>query len=825
MILPLSGSNQIVDVTASGIHINIKRRKVTSLSSDVLLQQVSKLEVWGNIKKLSIGGNECVLTNSNYVFVETSPMFFEQSDYIVIARSMKGSPLHFEHTDRYIREAITLENENEPDRLFGVINFGNHVGYSKLIFFDDLGNRLLLEIEVFPSKISYKDDYESIRNDINEMVEAAAIDFINSTYSLGSLSLKRNDVPAIFFTLINQLFDKYYKAIKVIMQRPNHKLLKEHMVIPNHKLKQTDIKTVLWLSKHSEHIKCIYGENLVNSVLGVHKKITYDTAENRLVKFMLLTTVKRLLKFKRTYMSSFIDSKKSADYQVLSRIEEMVVKINDQLKNPVFSEVSRIKNLNTMSLMFQMAPGYRELYRYYQLIMRGISFNGEVFSFSVKETSRLYEFWCFIKLVNIMKKRYTLLDDSVDIIKANRKGVIVTLSEDRKSEVKFLDTNTGDTFELIYHPGECPSYTGKQIPDIVLKLSKRSGIRSKPLGFQYIFDAKYRVEMNPDELYSYNDLKSGPKVEDINTMHRYRDAIVAKDGDISEKLMFGAYVLFPYPNDEIEYRNHRFYKSIESVNIGGIPFLPGKTQIAEELLTKLVGESDTSVFEHTILPKGVEERLKKVDWTKEDVLVGSLSSKEQWEDCFIHNYYYVPVKSLLKVGYHQVDYIAIYHSKKQFGENAGILYYGKVLKTIPIQRKNINNLCGNTKPNAMCYKFSIEKWNKLPITIRFEKDWVYYPRYTNSFLLSNSISTFELFNIKSEEDYRLVYELRRFHQNLKVQDCQEELFVKISDVLSVFKDKSDIRVYSSRKEVFKIPTSKFIESPSVIFDGIRKSIE
>lgn len=85
---------------------------------------------------------------------------------------------------------------------------------------------MLIEIEVFPSKLSYKDDYELIRNDINEMVEEAVIDFINSTYSLGTTCESRTNVPAIFFMLINQLFDKYYRATKVIMQTPNHKLLK-----------------------------------------------------------------------------------------------------------------------------------------------------------------------------------------------------------------------------------------------------------------------------------------------------------------------------------------------------------------------------------------------------------------------------------------------------------------------------------------------------------------------------------------------------------------------------------------------------------------------
>lgn len=823
MILPLSGSNQIVDVTASNMRVTIKRRKMTSLSSDALLQQPSKLEVWGRVEKLRIGGNECVIPEENYIVEQTVPLFFEQSDYIVSARSLKNVPLHFEHADKLIREAITPADNDELDRISGVINFGNEVGYSNLIFYDDLGNRLVLEIEVFPSKLSYKDDYEAIRNDINEMVEAAAIDFINSTYSLGTISSTRNDVPAIFFTLICQLFDKYYKSTKIIMQKPNHKLLKEHTVVSNHKLKQTDGKTVLWLTKHPEQAKQVDGKYLVNKILGVRKKVTYDTVENQLVKFMLTTTVKRLLKFKRMYLSSFKDPDKSADNAVFDRIDYMIAKLNGQLNNPVFAEVSKIKTLNTMSLVFQMAPGYRDLYRYFQLIQRGISFSGEVYSFSVKETSTLYEYWCFIKLVNIMKKRYTLLDDSKDIIKANRKGVTVTLSKDRRSEVRFLDTNTGDTFELIYNPGEYPSDTVKQVPDNVLKLSKRSGINDKPSGFQYVFDAKYKVETNPDEHYPDKEKKPGPKVTDINTMHRYRDAIVAKDGDFSEKLMFGAYVLFPYPNDEEEYRSHQFYKSIDSVNIGGVPFLPGKTKIAEELLTKLVGESDVSAFERTILPKGVEERLERVDWTKEDVLVGSLSSKEQWDECFDKNYYYVPADSM-SAGYHQVEFIAVYQSKKLFGEDAGVLYYGEVEETSLVTRKEINKLGGRTHPDAKCYRFTIKEWKKLHSKIEFEKDWVYRPRYSNSFLLHNSKSTFELFNIRSEADYRLVYELRRIQENLRVQDNPKGLFVKINDSVSVYNDDSYIRVYDSGKEKLRRPASDFRKSPSVVFECIKNCI-
>ena len=820
MILPLSGSNQIVDVIASDIQVRIKRRKDSSLFSDALLQQDSKIEVWGKTDKLFIGGVDCLPSGGDHICIDTIPLFFEQSDYIVSAKSLTGIPLYFDHADKSIRESVSVIDSDEPDRISGVINFGNEVGYSNLIFFDDKGNRMVLEIEVFPSKLSYKEDYEAIRNDINEMVEAAAIDFINSTYSLGIISKTRNNVPAIFFSLINQLFDKYYKAARVIMQKPNHELVAEHVVVPEHKLKRIDNKTIQWIQKHPQHAKKNNAEIRINKTLGVCKKIKYDTIENQLVKFMLTTTVKRLQDFKRRYLAGFRKPEKSADLEILNRIDCMISKINSQLKNPVFEDVSSLKGVNTMSLVFQIAPGYRELYRYYQMIQRGISFNGEVFNFSLKETSTLYEYWCFIKLVNIMKKRYTLLDDGKDIIKANKKGITVTLSKERKSEVKFIDTKTGDMFELVYNPGEYPSDTVRQVPDNVLRLTKKNNTDNKYAGFQYVFDAKYKVEMNPDEYYPDKEKKPGPKVSDINTMHRYRDAIVAREGRLNEKLVFGAYVLFPYPNEEKEYLSHQFYKSIESVNIGGVPFLPGKTKIAEALLTKLVGESDTSAFERSILPKGIEDRLKKVDWSKNDVLVGSLGSREQWDDCYKRRYYYVPVANISS-DYHQVNYIAIYQSKNLFGKDAGIRYYGEVVDTEIVRRSDLNNIGGHTDKNAMCYRFEIKEWTQLDNKIAFEKDWVFRPRYTNHFLLYHCKTTYELFNIKSDVNYRLVYELRRLHEKMRVLDNSKELFVRINDSLSVFNDENYIRIYDGNKECFRKPTSIFAQKPSEVFEDIK----
>ena len=78
-----------------------------------------------------------------------------------------------------------------------------------------------------------------------------------------------------------------------------------------------------------------------------------------------------------------------------------------------------------MSLVFSMAPGYRDLYKYYLMLLRGLSITGDVFNISVKDLALLYEYWCFIKLNSMMKDRYELI--SQDIVKVQGNGLFVSL--------------------------------------------------------------------------------------------------------------------------------------------------------------------------------------------------------------------------------------------------------------------------------------------------------------------------------------------------------------------------------------------------------------
>jgi hypothetical protein len=74
-------------------------------------------------------------------------------------------------------------------------------------------------------------------------------------------------------------------------------------------------------------------------------------------------------------------------------------------------------------------------------------------------------------------------------------------------------------------------------------------------------------------------------------MHRYRDAIAIphpmKSNGYKQGVVFGALVLFPLP-DEMAYREHKFFRSIAQVEIGGLPFLPGSTSLVRTKLDSLL---------------------------------------------------------------------------------------------------------------------------------------------------------------------------------------------------------------------------------------------
>lgn len=683
MALLPTGSNKLLEIRTTAIDFVIKSKRAQTAPMANASERSSSIVVMAydleNVSILEQSADFLEAASSMQVVytLKTSPLFFEQTDYELVINSRCGENLTFWNENYQVRDRIGPVIDGNDTLLTGMINFGNFAGYSDLHISANGKKRLVVRIEIYPSKISYKKDYQIMMADISEMVYSAAIDFVQKTYQEFSVSDKQSTVPAIFFQILYLIFEKYIRAVRKIMSVPNHKLITEYEVVPEHKVKRTDRRSEKWLLTHPQYIHLEKKQMNVSRVLAGKKAITYDTIENRFVKFILQSTIRRIQDFVARYKQSVPHT----EDHILETSENMIRFLQQFLSRGFLSEVGSYDTNQSMSLVFDMAPGYRELYKYYLMLQRGLAVHGDIFEVSVKDTAQLYEYWCFIKLFSILKKEYLLI--TPDIIRADHSGITVQLVKGKKSQVVFLNPKTGEQITLIYNPGESQTQTVNQRPDNVLELEKKG----TDISYKYIFDAKYRIEINPSSPY-YPDNNPGPKVDDINTMHRYRDSIVYENKMSRftfEKTMFGAYILFPYDKEEL-YKQHRFYKSIDTVNIGGLPFLPGATHLVEELLRELISDSSESAFERASLPRGIEEKLAKVDWNKRDVLVGAFRSKKQFDICYEKKYYYIPKKQIPDEKL-PIHYVALYQTKNKFGSDARIRYYGEVLRMALVKRR------------------------------------------------------------------------------------------------------------------------------------------
>ncbi len=122
---------------------------------------------------------------------QSFPVFFEQKRYELIIEPAEGHSVEFWHDNYFIRNKVSRVGRNRQ-LLTGVINFGNDIGFSDLVFIVDGHRYLKLTIEVFPSKISYKDDYLAIVSDVTNEVYNLVFDF-----------LKRHMRPLMYHLLSN----------------------------------------------------------------------------------------------------------------------------------------------------------------------------------------------------------------------------------------------------------------------------------------------------------------------------------------------------------------------------------------------------------------------------------------------------------------------------------------------------------------------------------------------------------------------------------------------------------------------------------------------
>ena len=147
-----------------------------------------------------------------------------------------------------------------------------------------------------------------------------------------------------------------------------------------------------------------------------------------------------------------------------------------------------------------------------------------------------------------------------------------------------------------------------------------------------------------------------------------------------------------------------------------------------------------------------DEELAAVDFTRLDVLVGTVRSDEQLSHCVESNTYYVPAKTVTPADL-PVAFIALYEEGLTCPN--GISRYGRVTETRVVKRSDIPVPMSRPNPEEAYYLFTVEGWVSLEHPITLQDTARGKPMFTSEFLLTHCRRSYQLLCIRSPEAYKL----------------------------------------------------------------------
>ena len=175
------------------------------------------------------------------------PCFYETQTYELVIQKKTDKSVEFYHENVLLRRAVKPLGK---DRLSGVLNFGNEVGYTDLEV--RVGGQPALNIclEIFPSKMDYKRDYQMILKDVNEQVYNLAFDFLRKTYNLTGLKETQHQSLTEFFAILSQVFLQLTATVDRIQAVPHHRLSKVNTVLDANRVKKAGRENLKFLTRN-----------------------------------------------------------------------------------------------------------------------------------------------------------------------------------------------------------------------------------------------------------------------------------------------------------------------------------------------------------------------------------------------------------------------------------------------------------------------------------------------------------------------------------------------------------------------------------------------
>ena len=439
-----------------------------------------------------------------------------------------------------------------------IFSFKNYVGKSTLTIKRRDGKRCQIPIIVLSEKIGeIPVGGETIHlSGINSVDEAArAVERVIRKF--GAILQKMTDDIArisaqLNFTLysptefaveesdheISTLFAYHYlrsnkerieSAFENTLRRLKRKLVVEEAWLEPFEVSEVGPETVISIAEHPEYLVRSGSSNTLakelrgyipRKVRSFKKHESFDVPENRFVKHFL----QLLITWGARAVETFEKTAPGAE-SVLEVLETL-----EFIESASFwAEIGNMTAFPFTSQTLLKGDGYRDLLELYREFTAYVPFFGDLENAIYnKDIAKLYEYWCYFKLIEKLEK---ILGKAHIIIRITPAG---ELSEKGDVYARFENG-----WRLYYNKKLGPkkwSYSVTLRPDFALFDGPPYKGNSQLLG---VFDAKFKLDViskmteaesfdAENEKAEHGNQEMWAKVEDIYKMHTYRDALNAK---------------------------------------------------------------------------------------------------------------------------------------------------------------------------------------------------------------------------------------------------------------------------------------------------------
>ncbi len=576
--------------------------------------------------------HECNVVDEQYLFEYQSVEY----TYSIGGDALLKPPYRLLINDR-LEKSSNYRPTEQVHLLAGRFDISDAVGTTRIRIVD-ADDRLVfvMETEVYPQKMDFASDYQAMMAEIAAIVHNLSYEALKDTFKHSRSRVSGHTTEHEWWAILDDLFEQLLKNLTVIIRQPKHEIHSADVVLPIDKVKRASRRNVDWIRRNSRTSKTgetgirLEGGRIVTHALASRKHVTYDTYENRFVAWAIRALLDRLRTYRRT-LQSMKGIEAQAD--LLKRVVAYQGRLQAILHASPFAEASPFEERAQFSTTMTRGSGYRDFLVIHLLLTRGLEmWDNEIFRIGQKNVSTLYEYWSFLKIVQILREQIGSPADLRDLIKVSAGRTQVALKKGKESKVHFTNATTGDSASIYYNRTFTKAagkvYTYDQAPDISLQFTKKGF--GQP--FWQLFDAKYRFDERAKEGGNTYDAPQ----DAIGQLHRYRDAILHTRPQLgtyrSALKNLGGAILYPYPLDEESFKSSTYFRSLEEVNIGALPFLPNKTLLLSKYVSSLLAKHPSEHFEDFIEMDRSHydsERARWNDWVTIGVIPKSAQALRQ----------------------------------------------------------------------------------------------------------------------------------------------------------------------------------------------------